>query len=144
MAMTGESPRFFQKSETDIRTQMAGFPKRAIDLAIRMRATGDLSMLEPLVSEASTIYRPKNTIGRAHTLSLDTRLREDLGLDSLSLTEMAFMFDELFGVPIETREVAGILTLGQLTTFLREKLCAGMVQPSIDGERGAAQPDRKS
>jgi acyl carrier protein len=35
---------------------------------------------------------------------------------------MAFKMDELFGIPIEIREVAGIATVGDLKAFLRRKL----------------------
>jgi len=55
-------------------------------------------------------------------LNDDDRLKQDLGLDSLSLTEMAFKLDELLGVRIEIREVVGIETVGDLKSFLLEKL----------------------
>jgi acyl carrier protein len=50
------------------------------------------------------------------------RLNQDLGLDSLALTEMAFKLDDLFGIPIETREVMGVETVRDLKSFLRRKL----------------------
>jgi acyl carrier protein len=51
-----------------------------------------------------------------------TRLREDLGVDSLTLAEAVFKWDDLFGTSIETREAAGLKTLEELEVFLVEKM----------------------
>jgi len=119
--MTENTP-FFEKPESDIRKVMAGMPKPVVEAALRFRASGNYDLLAPLITEAIAIYRPKNHVYSIEVPPPETRLRENLGLDSLALTEMAFMFDELFGIPIEIREVAGILTFGQLHAFLRSKL----------------------
>jgi 3-hydroxyacyl-[acyl-carrier-protein] dehydratase len=55
-------------------------------------------------------------------LSNNLRLVQDIGLDSLSLTELVLNMDGLLGVPIETRELVGISTVGDLKVFLSRKL----------------------
>lgn len=50
------------------------------------------------------------------------RLAEDLGLDSLALSEMTFKMEELFGFTAQTREIFGIRTVGELIDFLAAKL----------------------
>jgi acyl carrier protein len=50
------------------------------------------------------------------------RLAEDLGLDSLALSEMTFKMEELFGFTAETRDILGIRTVGELIDFLAAKL----------------------
>jgi len=55
-------------------------------------------------------------------LTDDMRLAQDLGLDSLALSEMAFKIDDCLGLPLETREVAAVTTLGQLKAFLAAKI----------------------
>ena len=70
----------------------------------------------------SRFYRPKTHTATLDTLPLETRFREELGIDSLTLTEMVFKLDELLGVTIELREVAHVQTLGELQEFLRGKL----------------------
>jgi acyl carrier protein len=50
------------------------------------------------------------------------RLTEDLGLDSLSLSEMAVKLEEIFGFTTETRDVFGMRTVGELLDFLALKL----------------------
>ena len=67
---------------------------------------------------------------------LDLRLREDIGLDSLALSELAFKLDEVFAVPIETHEVAHVITVQDLQHFLRGKLSA----PSSGDVRTVALP----
>lgn len=126
---------FFNKTEAEIRKLMAGMPRSASDAALRFRDSRDFAHLEGLIAEAIQIYRPKNYTRESAAFPPESRLREDIGLDSLSLAEMAFMFDDLFGIPIETREVAGIVTLGQLSDFLRSKvLGAGLQCPSTPAQ----------
>ena len=55
-------------------------------------------------------------------LTDDLRLAQDLGLDSLALSEMAFKMEEILGFTIETREVFDLQTVGDLITFLGGKL----------------------
>jgi acyl carrier protein len=50
------------------------------------------------------------------------RLREDLALDSLALAEAAFKLDEVLGIPVETREVGNLATVGDLHAFFCSRL----------------------
>jgi acyl carrier protein len=50
------------------------------------------------------------------------RLREDLGLDSLALAEAAFKLDDVLGIPVETREVGNLATVGDLLDFFCARL----------------------
>jgi acyl carrier protein len=113
---------FFEKSPDQIRVELAGFPAEAVDAALRFRGERRFADLDDAVTASMRLYVPRGSPFPYNTLSAQTRLREDLGIDSLSLTEMVFKFDELLGVPIETREAAHIQTVGQLHEFLRAKL----------------------
>ena len=113
---------FFQKSDFEILEKMEGFPQATVDKALQFRTDRDFAHLEVLILGAIAMYRPKNCTQPLEALPPETRLGEDLGMDSLSLIEMAFMFEELFSVPIDIREASQIRTLGHLYEFFQTKL----------------------
>ena len=51
-------------------------------------------------------------------LDLDTRLREDLGADSLDLLELVFTLEQELGVSIPDAEAAEIRTIGDTVRFV--------------------------
>lgn len=56
------------------------------------------------------------------TMPEETRLVEDLGVDSLALTELVFLLEELFDVRITNNELAELRTIGDLKKFSIRKL----------------------
>ena len=52
----------------------------------------------------------------------DTHLIDDLGLDSLALTEVVMSAEDIFGITIENSELKTIRTLGDLEQFVQTKL----------------------
>ncbi len=115
-------PRLLEKSPDAIRAELTGFPAAAVGAVLRFREAGDDASLGTLVLAMLAFYRPKTHTAALGSLPPETRFREELGIDSLTLTEMVFKLDELLGVPIELREVAHVQTLGELQEFLRAKL----------------------
>ncbi len=115
-------PRLLEKSPDAIRAELTGFPAAAIGAVLGFREKGDDASLGALVLAMLAFYRPKTHTDALGSLPPETRFREELGIDSLTLTEMVFKLDELLGVPIELREVAHVQTLGELQEFLRAKL----------------------
>jgi len=111
-----------EKSPEEIRGELIGFPAPAVDAALAFRETGAIEPLEELVLGVVEFYLPQRRAHPLRGLPPTTRFVEDLGVDSLTLAELAFKLDGLFGVPIETREVAQLRTLGELSAFLRRKL----------------------
>lgn len=118
--MAAPSP-FFEKSPDEIRSELVGFPAMTVEAALRFRETRLASDLDTVIVGTIALYDPKSC-KPFDVLSPDTRLREELGLDSLTLIEMAFKFDEMLGIAIESREVEQIKTLGELRDFLSAKL----------------------
>ena len=111
-----------EKTPDLIRADLAGFPAAAVDAALRFREDGAPGSLEAMVLGMLAYYRPSNRTEPLDAMPPETRFREELGIDSLTLAEMVFKLDELLGVPIEMHEVAQVQTLGELQTFLRQKL----------------------
>jgi acyl carrier protein len=54
----------------------------------------------------------------------DTRLMDDLGFDSLALTEIIFFAEDLFGISISNEEILQVRTLDDLRHFIRRKVTA--------------------
>ena len=50
--------------------------------------------------------------------NLDTRLREDLGADSLNLLELVFTLEEELGVSIPDADAAEIRTIGDAVRYI--------------------------
>ncbi len=105
----------------EIRAMLAGFPSTTVDAVLRLRDHPDADALECAVLKVTEFYLPKAAAKSLTGQPETARLREDLGIDSLTLAEAAFKIDELLGVPIESHALAGLGTLGDLRTFLRQK-----------------------
>ena len=49
----------------------------------------------------------------------DTRLREDLGVDSLTLIEVAVAAEDAFGVPLPDEDLERFQTVGDVIDYVR-------------------------
>lgn len=111
------------------RDQLRGFPPATADAVLAFRDRPALATLDRALRALLEFYLPGP---RRHSLAEEpgsARLKEDLGLDSLALAEAVFKWDDLFGVPIETREAAGLATLADLRNFLAVKM--GLDDPAL-------------
>jgi 3-hydroxyacyl-[acyl-carrier-protein] dehydratase len=52
----------------------------------------------------------------------DSRLIEDVGMDSFGMIEVVMTAEEVFAITISNEEMKGIKTFGELKSFLRAKL----------------------
>lgn len=113
---------FTTKSPEQIKADLTGFPSGCVEAAVRYRETGSFDALVAMLPGMIEFHLPQGTAKPPAVLNDGLRLNQDLGLDSLALTEMAFKLDDLLGVPIETREVIGVESVGDLKAFLHRKL----------------------
>ena len=61
----------------------------------------------------------------ADTITMETTFTDDLGADSLDIVELSMAFEEEFGVSeMSEEDIAGIATVGDLVTYLQNKLDA--------------------
>lgn len=110
------------KSDEDLRTELRGFLPSALAAVLTLRGDFKPVRLRAAMLELLQFYLPKNNARSLAEVPDDARLSEDLGVDSLTLAEAAFKFDELLGVPIETHETAQVKTVGELHALLCRKL----------------------
>ena len=121
--MAVDSP-FAAKTPDQIRADLLGYPASCVDAALRFQRTVRVDDLFEMLPGMIEFHLPSGTAKPPAVLMDEFRLNQDLGLDSLALTEMAFVMSELFGIPVETREMVGVQTVGDLKTFLKGKLHA--------------------
>ena len=61
----------------------------------------------------------------ADTITMETTFTDDLGADSLDIVELSMALEEEFGVSeMGEEDIAGIATVGDLVTYLQNKLDA--------------------
>ena len=61
----------------------------------------------------------------AEDVTMEAKLSEDLGADSLAAVELSMALEEEFGVSeMSEEDIAGIATVGDLVTYLQNKLDA--------------------
>ena len=113
---------FLAKSEARIREELAGFTPATIAAVLHLRECATSEAVCAILPGMIAFHLPSGKPPPPEPLPDEMRLREDLGLDSLALTEMAFKIEELIGVRIEIREVSGITSVGGLLAFLENKL----------------------
>ena len=83
-------------------------------------------MIDPtLQAQLSESVRAIARIPAEIAISADSRLVEDLGIDSLDLVSIVLTAQEDYGVPIDEDEVAGLRTMADLVLY-------------VDRRRGAA------
>lgn len=93
------------------------------DAFARLRATGDPAAADTVVLAIVRDHQPQKP---AVPPSLDDEkaLIDDLGFDSIAITEMVFFIEDLFKISISNEEIMGIRTVGELRAFIRCKLPA--------------------
>ena len=58
------------------------------------------------------------------SVTWDSLLVEDIGLDSLDIVELVIAIEETFGIEIEDKEVEDLRTFGEVVTFVTKRVGA--------------------
>lgn len=67
----------------------------------------------------------KEDFSGAEDISDETGIANELGLDSLQITEMLFEIEDKFGARISDEEARNITTVGELITIIQQKVEQG-------------------
>lgn len=97
-------------------------PEPAVAAFRRFQAEGDASGLDVVIFAILEDYIPRKPEKPLADLPPETRLIDDLGFDSLAITELVFCMEELFGISISNEEILGVRTLDELRLFARRKI----------------------
>jgi len=92
--------------------------------ALRFEESRDLDELPAIILGVLERDAAKPKPGGVAAASDDSRLIEDIGMDSFGMIEVVMTAEEVLGITVDTQEMGGIRTLGELKSFLRTKLAA--------------------
>jgi acyl carrier protein len=107
---------------TDHEEALRHLPEEAREAFQRFRATGDVAALDPVILAILADFIPRQSDRPLAGLPAETRLMDDLGFDSLAITEVVFFTEDLFGISIANEEILQVRTLGDLRSFVHRKV----------------------
>ena len=99
--------------------------------AVRYREKGDLKAIPQIVYGILERYQPATSAVKLSEAKEDTRLIEDIGLDSLTLLEIVLSIEEVLKLHIENEELRELRTLGQLNKFLHAKITGAKIEAPV-------------
>ena len=101
---------------------MRHLPAEARAAFLRFQAGGDAAGLDPVICAILKDFIPRDPAVALAELPGDTRLIDDLGFDSLAITEVVFFTEDLFGINITNEEIIQVRSLDDLRGFIRRKV----------------------
>lgn len=110
-------------------TLVRHFPAEVRDAFTRFRALRQPVDADKVVLAVVLDHVPDKSRRATITLADQNRLIEDLGFDSIAITEMVFFLEDLFQVRIGNEEILRVRTVGDLRAFIREKLTVAAPVP---------------
>ncbi len=70
----------------------------------------------------TALIRKVSPVGPSAAITVSSRLREDLGLDSVASLELLSMIDDELGLCLEMEDVIGVETVGGIVALARDRL----------------------
>ncbi len=107
---------------TALRINLKRCSPQTVEAAVRFRTTGDLSEIPTVVYGIIERHLPAENPRDLSQAGDDTKLIEDLGIDSLTLLEIVLSIEETTGISVENEELREIATLGQVKEFIAYKI----------------------
>ncbi|MDP0501348.1 MAG: acyl carrier protein [Verrucomicrobiota bacterium JB022] len=108
--------------------RLRGHPPETLAAYRAYQASHDPSHLDELVLRLLVFLLPEQPAQGPMELPDSTRLREDLGVDSITIAELVFMLEDLFDLTIQNEELVGLETVADLRRFIRQKIKAASSQ----------------
>ncbi|HEY3757386.1 MAG TPA: phosphopantetheine-binding protein [Opitutaceae bacterium] len=85
------------------------------------RQTGNPRYLPAVVQAILRHYVSEDVQPRLQTAGAELRLAEDLGIDSLTMMEIALATEDAFGFPVNVEELRQLMTVGEMERMLAVK-----------------------
>jgi len=100
------------------------FPQKIRDAYREFKQTKNADCADIVVLGVVADHLPGKKLPGDTAPSDQLSLIEDLGFDSIAITEMVFFLEDLFRVRISNEEILSVRTLGDLRSFVRRKVVA--------------------
>src|SRR5581483_2954275 len=124
MASAGPFPLAQASPSPEAEDRIKHLPPEAQAAFRRFQTGRDPVELDPILFAILADYMSRPPPTAFEQLPGDTRLIEDLGFDSLAITELVFFTEELFGITISNEEIVQVRSLDELRGFIRRKVAA--------------------
>jgi len=105
-----------------LRETLRGFPEDTVTACAEFQATGSDEAFQRTVRGVLVHYLSPPPPKPIMSYPGSTRLVADLGLDSITMVELVFLFEDLFLVKLPHEKAIGVVTLDDLSTLLHESL----------------------
>lgn len=102
--------------------KLTGYPEEVIGHYAAFLNTRDPEQLNAFVIGLIQFLQDSNEPRDVQTLSDDTDLREDMGVDSITIAEVVFLLEEIFEIEIENNDLMRIQTVGELKKYILGKI----------------------
>lgn len=102
--------------------QIKHLPAEARAAFHRFQTGGDPAGLDPVIFAILEDFIPRSSAVSLAELPGSSRLIDDLGFDSVAITEVVFFTEDLFGINITNEEIIQVRTLDDLRGFIRRKV----------------------
>lgn len=109
----------------ELRTAFKRCNEPTIEAIIAYRQQRDVKLIPTIVHGIIQRYMPPESVDRFKNATDETRLIEDLGIDSLTMLEIVLSIEEALSMRIEDAQMREIRTLGDVNKFLANKFLNG-------------------
>jgi 3-hydroxyacyl-[acyl-carrier-protein] dehydratase len=116
-------------NEEELRESLKRCPERAIEAAIQFNQTRDPDLVPAIVMGIIERFVEPDVRPVIREGNDQTRLLEDLGIDSLLMVEIVILVEETLGIHIENEELRNLRSLGDIKAYLDAKI-KGLPIPS--------------
>lgn len=107
-----------------LRATLRGFPEETIQACADFQATGDLAAFDSAVLDIIHHHLSPKPPRPLSTYPGTTLLVAELGLDSITMVELVFIFEDLFKAKLPQEELLQVGTIDDLLALLRRHLPA--------------------
>jgi hypothetical protein len=105
-----------------LRAALRGFPESAVLACAEYQATGDLAAFDRAVIGLVEHHLSPPPPQPLATYPGSTPLVAELGLDSITMVELVFLFEDVFGAKLPQEKLIAVVTLDDLRTLLHRHL----------------------
>lgn len=104
---------------------LKGFPPATVSACLAFLESRDQSALDTAILGIVEHLLPKRPDQPVASFAGSSLLVEDLGLDSFTMVEMTFVFEDVFGAPLAQEELVKVRTIDDLRALIKRSLPAG-------------------
>jgi acyl carrier protein len=110
-----------EEAHKNIKESLVGFPKEVTEAYLVFASKADMESLDKVVTGILQFYLAKAPKSALSEMPGTTRLREDLGMDSLTMMDTVFLVEGLFSIKLEDDELVKLSTLDDLRQLIHSR-----------------------